>query len=635
MIVDYLRSCYETDCQFGPNDSTKGKIRWVWAEPNAQLFPLFTPFTSLNWLDKNYNPPAPPLGEILGAPRPWRDGSGFALSGDHYCGDIDWWKNGLPLPLPPSPPLVDGVPVCCTGASAATFTMTGHGEFNPVYVQPRFRIVQIQRTGQANTDFLSESWDYAEPGGVAIINIAVVYNVTNPVPVLTPPSGYELIQARSRPGLVVWDWVRYYSPAVAPRRWDFDQTCISAFMIAWEVVGLQNFVLGNGTNDEATGFRHTCGDINVTQKGSFVIVHGMVPGEGIFHWQGIGGGPENIARNYWPFLESQSAVASWYDLPGLFKPFWLDDIQMPAVASWLLFKIAGYDTPNFFRMAGQSSAQLIAGATAAGELAATGAGATGFVSGALADAIWAAIGAGSAGLVGSGPVSAAPFSMSGAGSASFVAPTGPSIVRGTTGTSFGSPTTQNMTWQTTTTTGSLLVVTVSVAGPLMMGSLTITAPAGYVLARDYQSAAPTPRLKVAIYYKKNAAAESSTGNWSVSGAGAAGMVINGVEYTGCDPTSPLDLAPTGQENTSASPSTPASGTTGTATEVCIGAMCCVNDVFTSITGGFSVVNQNNVGGSNGPAGCCLERIVTATGSYQAGATIGSSKKWAAVIATFK
>lgn len=48
-------------------------IRWFFAEENAKLFPGHTVFGSGNWASDKLSWPGP--GEVLGAPRPWRDGS--------------------------------------------------------------------------------------------------------------------------------------------------------------------------------------------------------------------------------------------------------------------------------------------------------------------------------------------------------------------------------------------------------------------------------------------------------------------------------------------------------------------------------------------------------------------------------
>lgn len=69
--MDFLRSCYSTLAVVTPGQPAE-KITWWWAAPDAPLAPR-GPWGSLNWLGRDN--PLGELGELDGAPRPWRDGS--------------------------------------------------------------------------------------------------------------------------------------------------------------------------------------------------------------------------------------------------------------------------------------------------------------------------------------------------------------------------------------------------------------------------------------------------------------------------------------------------------------------------------------------------------------------------------
>jgi hypothetical protein len=72
MCMDLLRSCYSTSMRFFRDDPTECDVIWYWCPPDAKPFPGPTVFNSANWdsqkgIDGD-------LGEVRGAPRPWRSG---------------------------------------------------------------------------------------------------------------------------------------------------------------------------------------------------------------------------------------------------------------------------------------------------------------------------------------------------------------------------------------------------------------------------------------------------------------------------------------------------------------------------------------------------------------------------------
>lgn len=116
MIVDLLRSCYSTKMRFyrdAPGVETM--VDWFFCEPDAKFLPFRTVFNSGNWWSDKTT--SPPLGEVAGAPRPWRNGQPPApYDGQAPCGNDQKFLEGDALP--PNPPierLANGMPTCCAG----------------------------------------------------------------------------------------------------------------------------------------------------------------------------------------------------------------------------------------------------------------------------------------------------------------------------------------------------------------------------------------------------------------------------------------------------------------------------------------------------------------------------------------
>jgi hypothetical protein len=108
-----LRSCYSTDCQWFQDGGT-GTISWYFVPDGTPALPVPTAFYSHNW---DTDPKGwEGVGEVVGAPRPWRNGSylGNALASGHFCGTDQQWAEGDPSPpVLPTPLNEAGTPLCC------------------------------------------------------------------------------------------------------------------------------------------------------------------------------------------------------------------------------------------------------------------------------------------------------------------------------------------------------------------------------------------------------------------------------------------------------------------------------------------------------------------------------------------
>lgn len=114
------------------------KVRWYFVDCDHENMPLWTPFSSANWVSRVCEAGA--LGEQPGA-RPWANGSPPANAGDGNqlaveCVNehVDWWTNGLGVGESSGPYLPSGLPACCTCA------ICGDGDLPPTLtatVQPQ------------------------------------------------------------------------------------------------------------------------------------------------------------------------------------------------------------------------------------------------------------------------------------------------------------------------------------------------------------------------------------------------------------------------------------------------------------------------------------------------------------------
>jgi hypothetical protein len=132
-------------------------------------------------------------------------------------------------------------------------------------------------------------------------------------------------------------------------------------------------------------------------------------------------------------------------------------------------------------------------------------------------------------------------------------------------------------------------------------------------------------LQQAIYYAKNIAAGSNTVTVKFNQA-AAYPDVRIAEYSGLDPTSPLDVTAAGTGNgTSASSG---SATTTSANELIFGSGTTTGTTFTAAGSGFTTRVVNIYGNM------AEDKTVSSTGSNAATAT-NSGGYWVLQMATFK
>jgi hypothetical protein len=191
------------------------------------------------------------------------------------------------------------------------------------------------------------------------------------------------------------------------------------------------------------------------------------------------------------------------------------------------------------------------------------------------------------------------------------------------------------TWTSpsSTTLGNLLVAVVAVRGGT---GTTITPPAGqsWVLARRSDNGT---NVSIAIYYIKNAAVQSGSQTWTVSGLAKGTLQL--MEYAGVDKTAPLDL-------TASSSGTGTDADTGTGTptseaaEVAVGGVSAAGNAnFSGLTSGYTKLAPNEI--SNGNPNSSKNRtevyedLFTGASVPASSITIGSSEDWVGAMATFK
>ena len=140
---------------------------------------------------------------------------------------------------------------------------------------------------------------------------------------------------------------------------------------------------------------------------------------------------------------------------------------------------------------------------------------------------------------------------------------------------------------------------------------------------------PGGGLSQAIYYAKNIASATANGNTvTVSfSAAAASPDVRILEYSGLNPTSPLDVTAAAVGNSATSSS--GTATTTSASELLVGA----NMVYTSTTGPGAGFTRRIITSPDGDI--AEDQIVTATGSYQATAPLSRAGPWIMQMAGFR
>lgn len=131
-FVSLIRSCYSTTMRFFRDDlSIETSVDWYFTEPDAKWIGLSNVFNSRNWYGGTIDWPL--LGEVEGADRPWRDGSGLPVGDLGPYGTADQWDDGAYVadaleetPCPGPPP-----PLCQVPATTAGFVQHTGGPIMP------------------------------------------------------------------------------------------------------------------------------------------------------------------------------------------------------------------------------------------------------------------------------------------------------------------------------------------------------------------------------------------------------------------------------------------------------------------------------------------------------------------------
>ncbi len=122
---------------------------------------------------------------------------------------------------------------------------------------------------------------------------------------------------------------------------------------------------------------------------------------------------------------------------------------------------------------------------------------------------------------------------------------------------------------------------------------------------------------------------------TVNQVSSVGMSIVAVEYSGTNIRQDRAISATG---TSVSPASGATSTTTSSNELWVGALFGrLQATFSAPTNSFSIVDQDTstIGSTNDKCVAFLERLVSSTGTPNAGATLSSSANWVARVLTFE
>lgn len=114
--MDWLRSCYSVPVLFREGDEPI-VVQWYFCEENANAFPYFHSFPSLNWLGNGWH--GADIGERAN-PRPWKNGTEVFGSGVGNQFAIECarllpvtWRDGLTDGQETGPYAPNGLPECC------------------------------------------------------------------------------------------------------------------------------------------------------------------------------------------------------------------------------------------------------------------------------------------------------------------------------------------------------------------------------------------------------------------------------------------------------------------------------------------------------------------------------------------
>jgi len=177
------------------------------------------------------------------------------------------------------------------------------------------------------------------------------------------------------------------------------------------------------------------------------------------------------------------------------------------------------------------------------------------------------------------------------------------------------------------TTGNLLVVFVGFhAATATVSSIADTAGNTYT----YVASAVYSSNRIECWYAKNITGNANNVVTATFSASVNYRTITVDQYSGCDPSAPLDQYNTGSGNSK----TPTTGniTTTAADEVLVAGVYL--RIGYNITAGTNYTLRT-LTNSAPSAGASEDRIVSATGTYNATFSLDSAIYWASIIASFK
>lgn len=111
---------------FDAAQTIRAKVRYYFALPTAKPLPFPSRFVSQHWDTVHWKTVGP--GEDVSVNTSYDKGKPPAkLTGDHWCGPVDWWRNGAPSNAPPLVRNIFGVAECCE--PEAGIVLGGRAEF--------------------------------------------------------------------------------------------------------------------------------------------------------------------------------------------------------------------------------------------------------------------------------------------------------------------------------------------------------------------------------------------------------------------------------------------------------------------------------------------------------------------------
>lgn len=204
---------------------------------------------------------------------------------------------------------------------------------------------------------------------------------------------------------------------------------------------------------------------------------------------------------------------------------------------------------------------------------------------------------------------------------------------GTSGAS-SSVTTWSITFDSTPVAGNVIV-----AACAAFGSASIPGTPGYFSQTGVEWMLTNPSVQAAsntlLFLAIGKVLSGAGSTLTITTLTAGGMSIAAAEYSGLDTRFDRFMSAVGN---SAAPASGATGTTSKGNQLWIGAIshrAANGGTFSSPTNSFSIVGQakSSMNTTSDRSVCLLERIVTSTGTANAGAAVSPTGVWAAQVLT--